>query len=133
MRTLRLLLCCLGLLSAAACGGIPTKTDADEKIADRLVGRWFGEPVDPPARTWFREGNWDVWFSPSGDFTSVVSYPGDAGYKLHLEGRFRVYFGALYIDEPSLAGAWTVVERDKDHVVIQQGDVAIALRRRFGT
>lgn len=121
------------LLFAAGCGGVPTKTPGDKEIATRLVGRWEGAPVHPPERTWLENGRWDVWFSPDGDFSAVVDYTAGTRYELHFEGKFRVFFGSLYIDGTNLAGAWQVVPTDENHVVLKQREVAVVLARRFGT
>ncbi len=119
------------ILAGAGCG-VPTKTDEDERLADALVGRWRGRPTAAPERTWVAHGWWDAWFGPGGDFTLVVKYPA-ADWDLHLEGDYRLRFGVLYIDHPSLAGPWRVELRDRDRVVLHRGGLSVALERRAGT
>ena len=119
--------CCTGGAHAAGCGGIPTKTAHDKQIAERLVSRWQGAVVDPPAGTWFENGKWDVWFSPDGDFSALIYYYGPEKRRdLHLQGKIRLSYGTLYIDEPSLSGPWIVVSPDADHVILKQREVTIA-------
>ena len=132
LRLMRLASIALILAGFSGCGP-STRTGEDAKLADALIGRWTGSAIEPPEHTWFEFGAWDVWFSPDGDFSAVVSTGPSNRYQVHLAGAYRLSFGKLYIDQSSLAGKWTVVEKSKDRIEIVSGDMRIALERRFGT
>ena len=121
------------VMMLAGCGGVPTRTAEDAKIADELIGRWTGAAVDPPERSWFEFGAWDVWFGAGGDFSAVISTGPSNRFQVHLDGPYRVDYGTLYIDQSSLAGTWKVVERSKDRIEMVSGDMRLVLARRFGT
>jgi hypothetical protein len=122
-------------LAAAGCGGVPTRTPGDVDLAHLLIGRWQGAAVCAPEKTWLANGQWDVFFSPDADFSARIHYfaEGGARYELRIVGNYRLFFGRLFIDGLNLAGPWTVVSTDQNHVALEQGAVSIVLSRRVGT
>ena len=90
------------LALVAGCASAPEK----EALEEDLLGRWVGDPVDAPARSWWEGARFDVSFAPPGiishgrDFSVVVSTFEGHPHPLRFEGTYDQPITQRWIAQP---------------------------------
>ncbi len=134
-----------GFLLLAA-GGCATPEERATERARRtleaeLVGRWIGDPVKPPAETWFSHARFDMTFNDGGEFSVVASTFDKQPYPLRFLGKYKVRTPAEIVFRPTDAntafdGLWQAELRDSGKVLVLSTPTSaleLVLTKRYGT